>query len=162
VNPRAQIAHADQTPASTAAVKRLHDLGRGVIVVYPTPGRGGEGIARDVLAALGKRFRDRTPRDPRRLVALGALWLRAERIRELVIAGAERRPVSEWTLLRSLCSEAGPRLTMIVEQPASDGHLAVLGGSRSRRGDPGVGCRRVGDLRREREPRRSSALSAGA
>ena len=54
MTPRVQIAHADQTPASTAAVKRLHDLGRGVVVVYPTPGRGGEGIARDILQALGK------------------------------------------------------------------------------------------------------------
>jgi len=67
MNRLVQIAHADQTPASTAAVKRLHDLGRSVVVVYPTPGRGGEGIARDILRALGKRFRDRTPRDPRKL-----------------------------------------------------------------------------------------------
>ena len=79
MTPRVQIAHADQTPASTAAVKRLHDLGRGVLVVYPTPGRGGEGIARDILQALGKRFRDRTPRDPRKLETLAVLWLRAER-----------------------------------------------------------------------------------
>jgi hypothetical protein len=70
VTGRVQIARAVPTPASTARVKRLHDLGNGVIVVYPTPGRGGEGIARDVLQAFGKRFRDRTPRDPRRLIAL--------------------------------------------------------------------------------------------
>ena len=89
---RVQIAQADQTTASTAAVKRLHDLGRGVVVVYPTPGRGGEGIARDVLQALGKRFRDRTPRDPRKLEALAGIWLRAERVAELLIAGADRRP----------------------------------------------------------------------
>jgi hypothetical protein len=52
---------------STAVVNTRHDLGNGVIVVHPTPGHGGEGIARDVLQALGKRFRDRTPRDPLRL-----------------------------------------------------------------------------------------------
>jgi hypothetical protein len=62
MNRLVQVAHGDQTPASTAAVTRLHDLGRGVVVVYPTPGRCGEGIARDVLQALGKQFRDRTPR----------------------------------------------------------------------------------------------------
>jgi hypothetical protein len=123
-----QIAHADPTPESTAAVKRLHDLGRGVVVVYPTPGRGGEGIARDVLQALGKRFRDRTPRDPRRLEALAVLWLLAERVAELLIAGADRRPAQDWMLLRRLCGETQTRLTMIVEQPASDRHVAALGG----------------------------------
>ena len=129
MTPRVQIAHADQTPASTAAVKRLHDLGRGVVVVYPTPGRGGEGIARDILQALGKRFRDRTPRDPRKLETLAVLWLRAERwVAELLIAAAERRPADDWRLLGRLCGETGTRLTMIVEQPASDRHVAALGG----------------------------------
>ena len=123
-----QIAHADQTPASTAAVKRLHDLGRGVVVAYPTPGRGGEGIARDVLHALGKQFRDRTPRDPRNLEALAVLWLRAELAAELLIAAADRRPEDDWVLLRRLCGETGTRLTMIVEQPASAHHVAALGG----------------------------------
>src|SRR5205823_5564449 len=96
-----QIAHAAPTSASTATVNRLHDLDHSVaVVVYPTPGRGGEGIARDVLQALGKRFRDRTPRDPRRLRALAAIWLRAQWARELVIAAADRRPESGWRLLR--------------------------------------------------------------
>ncbi len=125
---RVQIAHADQTPASTAAVKRLHDLGRGVVVVYPTPGRGGDGIARDILQALGKQFRDRTPRDPRKLEALAVLWLRAERAAGLLIGAAERRPADDWRLLGSLCGETPTRLTMIVEQPASDRHVAALGG----------------------------------
>jgi hypothetical protein len=62
-----QIAHAPLAMNSTAAVNTRHDLGNGVIVVHPTPGHGGEGIARDVLQALGKRFRDRTPRHPQRL-----------------------------------------------------------------------------------------------
>ena len=98
MSPRVQIAHADQTPASTAAVKRLHDLGRGVVVVYPTPGRGGEGIARDILQALGKRFRDRTLRDPRKLETLAMLWLRAERwVVGLLIAAAERRLAEDWS-----------------------------------------------------------------
>ncbi|MGO9902433.1 MAG: hypothetical protein ACLP0J_22720 [Solirubrobacteraceae bacterium] len=126
---RVQIAHAEQTPASTAAVKRLHDLGRGVLVVYPTPGRGGAGIARDMLQALGKRFRDRTPRDPRKLETLAGIWLRAERwVEGLLIAAAERRPAEDWRLLDRLCGETGLRLTMIVEQPASDRHVAALGG----------------------------------
>lgn len=127
MTPHVQIAWAALTPASTAAVKRLHDLGNGVIAVYPTPGRGGEGIARDVLQALGKRFRDRTPRDPRRLTALAAIWLRAEAVRELVIAAADRRPEGEWRLLRELCSEARTRLTLVVERPLNRDHVSELG-----------------------------------
>lgn len=122
-----QIAHAAPTPASTAILKRLHDLGNGVIVVYPTPGRGGEGIARDVLQALGKHFRDRTPRDPRRLLALAGIWLRAEWARELVIAAADRRPAADSRLLRDLASDAEARLTLVVERCASSDHVAQLG-----------------------------------
>ena len=98
-----------------------------MIVVYPTPGRGGEGIARDVLYALGKQFRGRTPRDPRKLEALAAIWLRAALVAELLIAAADRRPEEDWMLLRRLCGETRTRLTMIVEQPASNHHVAGLG-----------------------------------
>jgi hypothetical protein len=98
-----------------------------VIVVYPTPGRGGEGIARDVLQALGKRFRDRAPRDPRRLMALAAIWLCAQCARELVIAAADRHPAADWRLLRDLASDAGVRLTLVVERCASSDHVAELG-----------------------------------
>ena len=111
-----QIAHAAPTTASTVAVNSRHDLGNGVIVVHPTPGHGGEGIARDVLRALGKRFRDRTLRDPRRLQTLAGIWLRAGLTRELVIIGADHRPASDWLVLRDLCSETHTRLTFVVER----------------------------------------------
>lgn len=122
-----QIALGSPLPASTAAVNRLHDLGNGVIVVHPTPGRGGEGIGRDVLQALGRRFRDRTPRDPRRLQTLAAIWLRAELVRELVITTADRRPVAEWRVLRDLVGEAGARLTLVVERRPTRDQLAAVG-----------------------------------
>jgi hypothetical protein len=122
-----QIARAAPTSASTATVNQLHDLGNRVIVVYPTPGRGGEGIARDVLQALGKRFRDRTPRDPLRLHALAGIWLRAELTRELVIAAADRRSEGDWRVLGELCAEAGVRLTLVVERRPSGAHVAELG-----------------------------------
>ena len=122
-----QIAHAAPTMTNSAAVNRLHDLGNRVIVVHPTPGHGGEGIARDVLQALGKRFRDRTPRDPRRLQMLARIWLHAELIRELVIAGAHRRPAGDWTILRNLCPEAFTRLTLVVERRPTREQLAALG-----------------------------------
>ena len=122
-----QIACAAPTPASTAAVSRLHDLGNRVVVVYPTPGRGGEGIARDVLQALGKRFRDRTPRDPSRLQALATIWLRAELARELVIATADRRPAADWRVLYDLCNETYARLTLVVEGCPGVDQIAALG-----------------------------------
>ena len=122
-----RIARAAPTPASTAMVNRLHDLSNRVIVVHPTPGRGGEGIARDVLRALGKRFRDRTPRDPLRLRALAAVWLCAELARELVVAAADRRPASDWTLLRDLSDDSGARLSLVVEGRPSRDHVAALG-----------------------------------
>jgi hypothetical protein len=121
-----QIAHAAPELMSTAAVGSRHDLGNGVIVVHPTPGQGGEGIARDVLGALGKRFRDRSPRHPQRLQALAAIWLRAEVTRELVIAGADRRPAADWRVLRDLCSETFTRLTFVVERRPNRDQLATL------------------------------------
>ena len=122
-----QIAWATSTPASTEAVNRLHDLGNGVIVVHPTPGSGGEGIARDVLHALGKQFRERTPRDPRRLQTLARIWLSAELARELVIAGADRRPASDWKLLRDLAGDADARLTLVVERRPTGDQVSALG-----------------------------------
>ena len=122
-----QIAHAAPTPASTATVSGLHDLGNRVIVVHPTPGRGGEGIARDVLQALRKRFRDGTPRNPQWLGALAAIWLRAELTRELVIAGADRRPAADWSVLRDLCSETLARLTVVVERRPTGDQIEALG-----------------------------------
>jgi hypothetical protein len=124
---RVQIARAAATQASTAMVSRLHYLDNRVIVVHPTPGRGGEGIARDVLQALGKRFHDRTPRAPLRLQALAAIWLRAELTRELVITAADRRPAADWKLLRELSSDSHARLTLVVEGRPSRDQIAALG-----------------------------------
>ena len=121
-----QVAHAAPAMTSTVAVNGRHDLANGVIVVHPTPGHGGEGIARDVLQALGKRFRDRTPRDPQRLRRLAGIWLRAERIDKLVIAGADRRGAADWRLLRDLCSETLTRLTFVVERRPTRDQLAAL------------------------------------
>jgi hypothetical protein len=126
VTGRVQIAHAAPTFASTVAVDSRHDLGNRVIVVHPTPGHGGEGIARDVLQALGKQFRERTPRDPRRLQVLAGIWLRAELTRDLVIVGADRRPAADWRVLLDLCRETHTRLTFVVERrPGRDQRDAI-------------------------------------
>jgi hypothetical protein len=121
-----QLAHAVPTMTSTAAVNGRHDLGNRVIVVHPTPGHGGEGIARDVLRALGKQFRDRTPRDPRRLQVLAGIWLSAQLTDELVITGADRRPAGDWRILRTLCDESCTRLTLVAERRPTCDQLAAL------------------------------------
>ena len=60
-----------------------------MLVVAPTPGMGGEGIARDVLRAMGNRFDlPQTPRDPATLLARAELWLLASRREALTIDDA--------------------------------------------------------------------------
>jgi hypothetical protein len=89
-SPSSQISHS--STRSTHAREDDH-----VLLIVPTPGRGGEGIARDILRALGKRFdRPRTPRDPRTLLKLADLWLRAHRITTLIIRHADRLPPRTW------------------------------------------------------------------
>ena len=129
---RVQIAWAAPGVASTRAVNELQDLVNRVIVVHPTPGHGGEGIARDVLQALGKQFCERTPRDPKRLQTLAGMWLRAELTRELAIAGADRRPAADWRILRDIRSETLTRLTLIVERCPTRDQLDALGGEHVR------------------------------
>jgi hypothetical protein len=84
----------------TATIRWLHKCARAredVLVVAPTPGRGGEGIARDVLRAMGKRFDlPRTPRDPATLLARADLWLRASRITTLIVRDAQRLAADAW------------------------------------------------------------------
>jgi hypothetical protein len=92
-----------------ATIRWLHACARAhedVLIVAPTPGRGGEGIARDVLRAMGKRFdRPRTPRDPATLLARADLWLRASRITTLVVRHADRLAAGTWRHLATIGSE---------------------------------------------------------
>ena len=85
-----------------------------------------------MLQAFGKRFRDRTPRDPQRVRALAGIWLRAELIDELVIAGADRRPAADWRLLCDLCSETLTRLTFVVERRRVAGCAPIAMGEADR------------------------------
>lgn len=87
-------------------IRWLHACARtreDVLVIAPTPGRGGEGIARDVLRAMGKRFDlPRTPRDPATLLARADLWLRAARITTLVVRHADRLAADTWRHLAAI------------------------------------------------------------
>ncbi|MGH2948339.1 MAG: hypothetical protein ACRDPC_19135 [Solirubrobacteraceae bacterium] len=133
MTPRVRVVRdLSDAPATTRYLNRLHCPARGVVVVRPTPGHGGSGIARDILTALGKRFRAGSPRAPERLIPLAGTWLRAERIRHLIIIKADRRPAAEWSTLRDLCAGAdAPALSLIIHrsQLAADEH-AALGGTR--------------------------------
>jgi hypothetical protein len=90
---------------SLADVRRLYARVRactGVLLVVPTPGRGGGGIARDVLRALGKHLdRPHTPREPARLSQLARAWLKAHEITRLIIRNADRLEHETW---RELCA----------------------------------------------------------
>jgi hypothetical protein len=92
-----------------ATIRWLHACARAredMLVVAPTPGRGGEGIARDVLRAMGKRFDlPRTPRNPATLLKRADLWLRASRITTLVVRHAERLAADTWRQLAAIGSE---------------------------------------------------------
>jgi len=132
MKPRVRIVRdLPDAPATTRYVTRLHCPARGVVAVRPTPGRGGSGIARDILTALGKRFRPGSPRAAERLLPLARLWLHAERTRHLVITRADRRPASERSALRDLCTgEHAPTLWLIVHRPHLDpDEHAVLRGA---------------------------------
>lgn len=100
------LARADD---SARTVRWLHARARAredVLVVAPTPGRGGEGIARDVLRAMGKRFDlPHTPRDPATLLARADLWLRASRITTLVVRHADRLAAGTWRQLAAIGAE---------------------------------------------------------
>jgi len=97
------LAGADE---DAATVRWLHARARAredVLVVAPTPGRGGEGIARDVLRAMGKRFDlPRTPRDPATLLARADLWLHALRVTTLIVRHAERLAADTWRHLAAI------------------------------------------------------------
>lgn len=135
MKPRVRIVRdLPDAPATMRYLNRLHCPSRGGVVVRPTPGRGGSGIARDILTALGKRFRPGSPRAAEQLLPLARIWLHAERARHLVITRADRRPASEWSALRDLCAGVdAPTLWLIVHRPqlGRDEHAALRGSRRS-------------------------------
>lgn len=94
----------DHDDAATA--RELHACGRAsdsALVVTATPGRGGEGIGRDLLSAMGKRFdAPGTPRNPEVLLDRADSWMRARSIGQLVVCHAERLTPAVRTRLTTL------------------------------------------------------------
>jgi hypothetical protein len=96
-----------------------------VLLIVPTPGRGGEGIARDILRALGKRFdRPRTPRDPRTLLKLADLWLCAHRITTLIVRHADRLAPRTWREILQI-APANANTWLWAEHPITAAHRGV-------------------------------------
>ena len=84
-------------PAAARRVYAQTRLASGVVMVLPTPGRGGEGIGRDVLRALGKRFGLRgSVRDPAKLLALASQWLSAHLTVTLIVRHGEQLAPQTW------------------------------------------------------------------
>ena len=88
----------DDSPACIDELSAHHDLERGVVVCLPHPGAGARRqLGVDLLIALGK-----PPGGPAaegwsgRASELAGLWLRAERVADLVVLRAERLPPDRW------------------------------------------------------------------
>lgn len=96
-----------------------------VLLVVPTPGGGGAGIARDVLRVLGKRFDlPRTPRDSPALLKLAALWLRAHRIATLIVRHADALTPATWHDALQI-APATADAWLWAEQPITAAHRGV-------------------------------------
>jgi hypothetical protein len=82
-------------PDRAAHLTVLHDLSAGRVVCHPNPGATWLILTRDLLEALGKR-RDALPQ-ARRVgdgAALVRTWMRAERVRHLIVLRVHRlRPL---------------------------------------------------------------------
>lgn len=99
-----------------AELSRCAQIGTGVAVVRPVPRVATrDDVAPDVLMAMGKHFDclDRERRRPRAW-DLAALWLRAERVRHLVIAHADHVAIFLWQDFSDLARAAGADLWLIV------------------------------------------------
>lgn len=95
------------------------------LLVVPTPGRGGAGIARDILRALGKRFDlPRTPTEPQTLLRLAALWLRAHRTATLIVRHAETLTPATWHEILQI-APATADAWLWAEEPITAAHRHV-------------------------------------
>lgn len=124
-------------PSTMARLLSLHDIERGVLVCHPVPPQAGDGhLARDVLFALGKhpasggwpRYRDVTSH--------AAIWLRAERITDVVLVRADLFTGAAIADLIELGRGAGARTWLIFDsvsaRRAATDHLGARPAARVR------------------------------
>jgi len=118
----------DDDPALHDELHRRADVSAGVIVVRPVPGTATRrSLANDVLIALGKHF-DAVGRERQTGHGwdLARLWLRAERIGQLVVCDSERLSPELLGALADLASDAGSHLWLIARSPLPAGCRPAL------------------------------------
>jgi hypothetical protein len=112
------------------ALNGRHRPGDGVVVCHPLPDVDSPTVlAGDVLVALGKRPGCLAAEGVRRRGwEVAGLWLRAERVTDLVVLRAHRLPASRWRELAELTASVGAVLWLVSHRMGLDGaHQAVLG-----------------------------------
>ncbi|MGQ0575843.1 MAG: hypothetical protein ACT4RN_16810 [Pseudonocardia sp.] len=110
---------AEDTLACVRELSASHDFDAGVVVCHPGPHNGTDAaLAEDVLVALGKRPGGLVEEGLRRRDSwdLASAWLRAERVRHLVILRAHRLPAASWCRLTELAASLDLAVWLVVHR----------------------------------------------
>jgi hypothetical protein len=107
-----------------ARLRRLHARPLGQVVCEPAPGGGTAGLARSLLAALGKELEPGPPRDP--LWQLVDLHLQAERVHDLILLRAHTLAYPALRHLADHTQDAGAHLWLVVHQERAPAPVAQL------------------------------------
>jgi hypothetical protein len=107
-----------------ARLRRLHARPLGHVVCEPAPGDGAGGLARSLLAALGKTLDLEPCREP--LWRLVDVHLRAERVRELIVLRAHTLTYPALRQLADHAHAAGTQLWLVVHQERPPAPVAQL------------------------------------
>ena len=112
------VLNKDIAPRRIAALLRTHDPDRGLVVCHPVPpGTTNSRLAFDVLYALGKRpAAAGWPRNIKHADRAAALWLRAERITNLLLLRADLFATHILEKFVSLAASAGTQTWLIFDE----------------------------------------------
>ena len=114
----------DDDVDTLARLRRLHARPLGHVVCEPAPGDGASGLARSLLAALGKPLDLEPCREP--LWRLVEVHLRAEQIRELIVLRAHTLTYPALRRLADHAHVAGTQLWLVVHQERPPAPVAQL------------------------------------
>jgi hypothetical protein len=107
-----------------ARLRRLHARPFGQVVCEPAPAGGSAGLARSVLAALGKDLEVGPRRDP--VWRLVEVHLRAERVRELIVLRAHALSYPALRRLADLADATDVHLWLVVHHERPPAAVAQL------------------------------------
>jgi hypothetical protein len=114
----------DDDVDTLARLRRLHARPLGQVVCEPAPGGGAGGLARSLLATLGKTLDQEPCRAP--LWRLVDVHLRAEQIRQLIVLRAHTLTYPALHRLAAHAHAAGAQLWLVVHQERPPGPVAQL------------------------------------